>query len=95
MVTGGQIRAARALLRWSAEQTAELARVTRKTIERLEQFDGIPPSRSQTLVELQRIFETAGIEFIGTPEDGPGVRLRRKLGRESNDPSGERVGTNA
>jgi len=76
MLTGGQIRAARALLRWSAEQTADLARVTRKTIERLEQFEGIPPSRSHTLLEIKRVFEDAGIEFVGSPENGPGVRLR-------------------
>jgi hypothetical protein len=47
-------------------------------VERLEQHEGIPPSRSQTLIVLQRAFEGAGIEFIGTPEDGPGVRLWRK-----------------
>jgi transcriptional regulator with XRE-family HTH domain len=78
MLTGSQIRAARGLLRWSTEKAAEQVGVTRKTIERFEQHDGVPPSRSQTLIELQRAFEAAGIEFIGTPEDGPGVRLRRK-----------------
>jgi hypothetical protein len=49
--------------------------VSRKTIERLEQSDGIPPSRSQTLVDLKKTFEAAGIEFTGTPEEGPGLRL--------------------
>jgi hypothetical protein len=44
-------------------------------VERLEQHDGIPPSRSQTLIAVQRAFEAAGIEFIGTPDEGPGVRL--------------------
>ena len=29
--------------------------------------------------ELQAIFEEAGIEFIGGPGEGPGVRLWRKL----------------
>jgi hypothetical protein len=53
------------------------AGLARNTVERLEGYDGIPPSRSQTLVDLQRVFEAAGIEFIGTPEEGPGVRLWR------------------
>jgi hypothetical protein len=54
---------------------AERTGVAKRTIERLEQHDGVPPSRSQTLVDLQRAFEAAGIEFIGTPQEGPGVRL--------------------
>jgi hypothetical protein len=50
--------------------------VASRTIVRLEQFDGIPPSRSSTLVDIRRAFEAAGIEFIGAPDDGPGIRLR-------------------
>ena len=75
MITGYQIRGARVMLRWSAEKTAERAGVTKKTIERLEQHEGIPPSRSQTLIALQKAFEAAGVEFVGTAEEGPGVRL--------------------
>ena len=78
MLTGPQIRAARAALQWSAAETAERAGVERKTIERLEQSEGIPRSRSQTLLELQKAFEAAGVEFIGTAEDGPGVRVWSK-----------------
>ena len=78
MIGGSQIRAARALLNWSAEALAEKVGVTRQTIQRLEQHDGLPPSRSQTLDDIQRAFESAGIEFIGSPADGPGVRLVRK-----------------
>jgi hypothetical protein len=81
MVTGGQIRAARGLLRWSTTDAAAHVGITRKTVERLEQHDGIPPSRSQTLVDLQRAFEAAGIEFIGTSEEGPGVRLWKRSSR--------------
>ncbi len=41
----------------------------------LEQHEGLPPSRGETLKALQDAFEAAGVEFIGTPEQGPGVRL--------------------
>lgn len=78
MIGGAQIRAARALLGWSAAELAERADVTRFTVQRLEQSEGVPPSRSQTLEEIQRAFEAAGIEFIGTPDDVPGVRLLRR-----------------
>ena len=28
--------------------------------------------------ELRRVFEEEGVEFIGGPQDGPGVRLWKK-----------------
>jgi transcriptional regulator with XRE-family HTH domain len=78
MICGAQIRAARALVNWSAEELAKRSGVTRFTIQRLEQHDGVPPSRSQTLDDIQRALEAVGIEFIGSPDDGPGVRLYRR-----------------
>jgi hypothetical protein len=36
---------------------------------------GIPQSRTQTLLEVKAAFEAAGIEFIATPDDSPGIRL--------------------
>lgn len=49
--------------------------MTRQTLHRLESHDDVPPSRTQSLLELRRVFEEAGVEFIGGPGDGPGVRL--------------------
>jgi DNA-binding transcriptional regulator YiaG len=77
MITGAQIRSARAALRISAVTLAKLAGVGEQTIKRFEQSEGVPPSRSSTLLVIQRTLEAAGIEFIGTPEDGPGIRLRK------------------
>lgn len=48
------------------------------TIRRLERHSGVPPSRSQSLNDLERAFAGAGIEFVGSPEEGPGVRLWEK-----------------
>jgi hypothetical protein len=45
------------------------------TVLRLEQQDGVPTGRSHTLLDIQKALESAGIEFIGTPDDRPGVRL--------------------
>jgi transcriptional regulator with XRE-family HTH domain len=78
IITGSQIRAARAALRWSATQLAERANVAMKTIARFEQLDGVPSSRLSTLISVRVALESAGVEFIGTPDDGPGIRLRRK-----------------
>lgn len=75
MLTGSQIRAARALLNWNASDVAEKVGVTRQTILRLEQSDGVPASKTQTMLALQKVFEEGGVEFIGSPEDKPGVRM--------------------
>lgn len=76
MLTGTQIRSARAALKWTAAQTASAAGVGIQTVMRLEAHDGVPPSRSSSLLALRAAFEAAGIEFIGSPDDGPGIRVR-------------------
>lgn len=78
MITGSQIRAARGLLNWSAAKIALLAGVSRNTIHRLESYEDIPPSRSQSLYYLKKVFEDAGIEFMGETGGGPGVRLWKR-----------------
>ena len=76
MIISAQIRAARSLLRWTTQDLAQESGVSIATIKRLEAQDGVPGGQSRTLQDLKRAFEAAGIEFIGTPDDGPGVRLR-------------------
>ena len=55
---------------------AEKAGVSIQTIKRFEAAEGVPRSRTQTLLEIKAALEAGGIEFIGTPEDGPGIRAR-------------------
>jgi transcriptional regulator with XRE-family HTH domain len=75
MIAGAQIRSARAMLRWSAQKLADRANVSVQTIKRFEAADGIPPSRSSTLLDVKAALEAAGIEFIGSPTDRPGIRF--------------------
>jgi len=75
MITGAQIRSARNALRWTTEQLAKRAGVTARTIKRFEAEDDVPPSRSSTLLEVKTALEAAGIEFIGSPTDRPGIRF--------------------
>jgi transcriptional regulator with XRE-family HTH domain len=77
VIVAAQIRAARALLRWSARELAERAEIGLATVQRLELDDGVPSGRARTLLQLQQALESAGVEFIGTPDDKPGVRLLR------------------
>src|SRR5208283_689774 len=70
-------------LGWSAQALAERSGVSLRTLIRLEKVDGVPPGRVSTLVEIQKTLEGAGIEFIGTPDDGPGLRMRSKTNVKS------------
>jgi transcriptional regulator with XRE-family HTH domain len=76
MITSAQIRAARGMLSWSRRELAEASGVSFASMMRLESFEGVPASNFKTLECIKKAFEDAGIEFIGTPESGAGVRWR-------------------
>ena len=76
MIISLQIRAARAMLKWSAEQLASQAAVSLRTVKRLELLDGPLNVRAKTIGAIQTALESAGIEFIGSPGNQPGVRLK-------------------
>jgi transcriptional regulator with XRE-family HTH domain len=76
LITSGQIRAARALLKWTGKELADKSGVAFSTLMRLETGEGVPGAQAKTLDLIQKAFEFAGIEFIGTPEAGAGVRWR-------------------
>lgn len=83
MITAAQIRASRATLRLSAQSLADMSGVALRTIKRLETFDGIPPSHTSTLAAIKSALERAGIEFVGSPEDRPGIRLKASVPTET------------
>jgi transcriptional regulator with XRE-family HTH domain len=78
LITSDQIRAARALLRWSGKDLAEKTGLGFSTLMRLEVLDGVPSAQAKTLENIQKAFEKAGIEFIGSPDEGAGVRWKSK-----------------
>jgi transcriptional regulator with XRE-family HTH domain len=82
MITGRQIRSARAALGWSVQELADRAAVATKTIMRMESVAGVPQSRTKTLLDIKAALEAAGIEFIGTPNDRhPATELNLAVGR--------------
>jgi transcriptional regulator with XRE-family HTH domain len=78
VITSGQIKAARALLGMTATELAEKSGVAYTTIVRIESAEGVPSGQVKTLDSVQRTLEKAGIEFIGSPDDGAGVRWKLK-----------------
>ena len=75
MITGAQIRSARAALRWSVEALADRSGVSVRTIKRMEVVDTVPNSTLPNINAIRFALEAAGIEFIGSPEDRPGIRI--------------------
>ena len=74
MITSAQIRAARGMLDWSRKDLAQHSGISFASMMRLESFEGIPSSNFKTLEAIKKAFEEVGIEFIGSPESGAGVR---------------------
>jgi predicted transcriptional regulator len=77
-ITGSQIRSARHGLKLSVEKLSELSGVSVRTIKRMEVESGTPKSTLPNLSAIKTALELAGIEFIGTPDDGPGIRIHAR-----------------
>jgi transcriptional regulator with XRE-family HTH domain len=74
-ITSEQLRAARGSLGLSVKDVAESTSIGHATIVRYEAQSGVPKSRKGHLQSLRSFYEDAGIEFIGTPDDRPGIRI--------------------
>ena len=77
-LTSAQIRAARSLIRWSAEDLARESSLSVATIRRAELADGETSMTAANNLAVRRALETAGVEFIDENGGGPGVRLRKQ-----------------
>ncbi len=70
-----QIRAARVLLGWGQAELAMHSGIGIATLKRLEASRGMIGGTIATGMQVKAALETAGIEFLGGPGEGPGVRL--------------------
>lgn len=79
VLTGTQIRAARALLNWSGSDLARESRVSHQAIHRAEQTDGVPNMLIKNVIAIKTTLERNGVVFIDgaySGDGGPGVRMR-------------------
>ena len=76
MVSSSQIKAARAMLGWSAIELANRSGIGSASIKRYEVQDGVPVANTKNLLAIRNALEVAGIEFTGDPLVNPGVTLR-------------------
>jgi transcriptional regulator with XRE-family HTH domain len=80
MITGAQMRAARALLGIDQRELAQRSGLSLPTIQRMESSDGVIRGNVDSLMKLVDALAAAGIELIGegaaSQSGGRGVRLR-------------------
>jgi hypothetical protein len=76
-ISSAQIRAARALLRWTALDLAKASKVGVATIRRVEVIDGEISATLANEAALRHALEAAGVVFIDENGGGAGVRLRK------------------
>lgn len=77
MITSGQIKAARALVGWTARDLASKAEIGFSTLIRLESANGVPAGNIKTIDAVKKALEQAGVEFTGTPDSQAGVRWKK------------------
>ncbi len=79
MITSAQVRAARALIRWSAEDLAQAAKLGVATVRRAEAEEGPLSITLANADAIQRALEQGGVVFVFESEDsGAGVRLAKR-----------------
>jgi hypothetical protein len=77
-ISSAQLRAARAMLRWSALDLAAASKVGVATIRRVEVVDGEIPVTAANEAAIRHALELAGIEFIEENGGGLGIRFRKR-----------------
>ena len=86
MITGDQMRAARALLGIDQRELAQRSGLSLPTIQRMESSDGVIRGNVDSLVKLVDALGASGIELIneGAVSQGGGRGVRLKSPRAGN-----------
>jgi transcriptional regulator with XRE-family HTH domain len=63
-ITSAQIRAARALLNWSARELSQRSAVSQSSIHRAERAQNQPSMREHSLAAIKAALEQHGVEFL-------------------------------
>ena len=78
MLTGTQIRMARAVLQWRVDDLAKESEVPWARIQQLERCNDVLNSSDEILTAIIQAFELHGIDFVNEDENwAPTVRIRK------------------
>lgn len=67
MITSGQIKAARALIGWTARELAQRAEIGFSTLIRLESEEGVPSSNVRTWKLLKKLLKMRELNLSVNP----------------------------
>jgi PAS domain S-box-containing protein len=76
VLTGVQVRSARALLNWSVDRLSQEAGIRPGTIRRLEEINGGLTTDEAEVSAIEKTLSDAGVEFTFYLDGKPGVRPR-------------------
>lgn len=62
----------------TAAELASISGIGVATIRRYELMDGVPSGNARSVEAIKKALESLGVEFIGSPDQDPGVRLKTK-----------------
>jgi len=79
-ITGAQVRMARAALKWTVQDLAARAAISKNTVTAVEAEQS--ETHATTLAAIERVLADEGVEFLSDP-NGVGVRLLAKKRRRS------------
>jgi hypothetical protein len=77
MITGAQIRAARELVKCSAQALSRASKLDFATVRRAQIVDGEPSITLANAAAIRSDLESAGVVFVEESGEVPGVRLRK------------------
>lgn len=75
-ISGKELRAARALLNWTAADLAQASGTSISSIRRIEDYDGITQTRESTLGKILAALSKAGVDFVSEGDRNEVIRLR-------------------
>ncbi len=76
-LTGDQVRMARAALKWTVQELAGQAAVSKNTVVAVE---GGGEAHAATMAAIETALRKGGVEFIDENGGGVGVRLAKRRG---------------
>ncbi|WP_440993666.1 helix-turn-helix domain-containing protein [Cysteiniphilum litorale] len=75
LITGSQVRGARALLNWSQLELSKNSGVAIGSIRRIEANNDLMAGSASTFIKLIDAFTNNGIEFTGDGKNSVGITL--------------------
>jgi hypothetical protein len=76
MITGSQIRMARAALHWRVNTLAEKAGINWARMQQMEKSNSVPSAPEESLASVKQLLESEGVVFTNSDDGWVGIKIR-------------------